>query len=345
MRRFTTKLIFISLIFLIPAGYYHCFVDKNVSGDIGKLGMIPFGDEYDDLDVVWYNRDSIANATVVNVYDRDSLKLFHIITIGDSFSQFKNNGYQFKLSSKTGSPIANFMIPYYLESPDCLMALINEGVLKEGQTVIVESVERNLIRRFSKVDTLIQFNNEIKVVNDFKENENNEPFLNRYLSWIRLELNYNNPIIHYSLTKDCFSHPSFSNTLYVYNDIKDGDGDLLWHNLSEDEFDRAGKNMEKIIDISNNKGINVIILIATDKYDAYEPWIATSHQENPTLCIIPKDCHIFDSRPLLRNAIENGIKDVYKVNDTHWSIVGADIIGDSIFEILDSLGYLPTKID
>jgi hypothetical protein len=45
----------------------------------------------------------------------------------------------------------------------------------------------------------------------------------------------------------------------------------------------------------------------------------------------------------LRSAIERGTKDVYKLNDTHWSVVGADIIGDSIYETLDSLGYLPTN--
>lgn len=343
MRKFTIKLISISLLVLMPAGHYHYFVERNESGDIGKLGMIPFGDEYDGLGVAWYNRDSTTNATVVNVYDKDSLKMFPIITIGDSFSQAKNRGYQYQLSSKAGVPVANYNAPYNLDIPDCLLALINEGVLKEGQTVIVESVERSLIRCFSKVDTLIKFKNEAAEVNDFKENENNEPFLNRYLSWIRLKLNYKNPITHYSLTKDCFSHPRFSNTLHVYNNIKDGDGDLLWQYLSEDEFERAGRNMEKIIDIAAKNGINVIILIATDKYDAYEPWIATSHHENPTLCKVPKDCRIYDSRPLLRSAIERGIKDVYKLNNTHWSVVGADIIGDSIYYTLDSLGYLPTN--
>lgn len=342
MRKFTIKLLFTSLLILIPSGYYHYFVENNESGDIGKLGMIPFGDEYDGLDVDWYNRDSMIDATVVDVYDKDSLKKFPIITIGDSFSQFKNNGYQYKLSSKAGVPVANFKTPYYLESPNCIIALINGGVFKEGQTVIVESVERSLIWRFSKVDTLIKFKNEATEVNDFKENENNEPFLNRYLSWIRLKLNYKNPITRYSLTKDCFSHPRFSNTLHVYNNIKGGDGDLLWQNLSEDEFERAGRNMEKIIDIAARNGINILILIATDKYDAYEPWIATSHQENPTLCKIPKDPRIFDSRPLLRSAIERGIKDVYKLNDTHWSVVGADIIGGSVYETMINLGYLPT---
>ena len=55
---------FISLFILIPAGFYFFYIDNNESGDIGKLGMIPFGDEYDGLDVVWYNRDSSkVNAT------------------------------------------------------------------------------------------------------------------------------------------------------------------------------------------------------------------------------------------------------------------------------------------
>lgn len=337
MGKFTIKLIFLSLTFLIPAGYYRFFVEKELSGDIGNLGMIPYGDEYAGLGVSWYKRDSIDNAAVVNVCDKNSLKKFPIITIGDSFSQFKNNGYQYRLSARAGVPVANFKAPKYLNSPNCVIALINDGALNEGQTVIVESVERYLIQRFLDLDPLMKFMDEAVVVKEYKENKNNEAFLNRYLSWIRLKMNYMNPIAQYSLTKGCFTHPRYSDILHVYNDPKDDDGDLQWQNLSEDEFAMAGRNMEKLIDIAAEHGINLIILVATDKYDAYEPWISTDHPVNPTLEKIPRNSNILDTRPCLRSAIERGVKDVYKLNNTHWSVVGADIVGDSVYEVMNSV--------
>lgn len=335
MRKFTIKFIVIALMFLAPAGYYRFFIEENESGDIGVLGRIPFGKEYAGLDVSWYDRGSLDNGGVVDVYDRDSLKMFPIITIGDSFSQMKNDGYQYGLSSRTGVPIANFQTPLHMEGPDCYMALINEGVLKEGQTVILECVERDVIERFSRLDTLAKFNNEAAGVNMYLENESTEPFLNRYLSWIRLQVNFQNPIKRYPLTQECFTHPRFPSTLHAYH------RDVIWQDLSADQFERAGRNMEKILDISEKNGINIIILIATDKYDAYEPWIAVGHEENPTLSRIPEDPRISDPRPVLRSAIERGIKDVYKLNNTHWSTVGADIVADNLFEAIDSMGYLP----
>ena len=330
MKSFIIKFVTISLLFLLPACYYRYFVIPALSGDLGRLGMIPFGDEYDGLDVSWYQRDSSLFADVINITDQDSIKYYSIVTIGDSFSQFKNNGYQYELSAKLMTPVANFKRPASLDVPDCYMALLNSGYLIPGQTVIVESVERNLIQRFSGVDTLKRYKDEITaspVVGNIKK----KPFLNNYFSWIRLKLNYKNPIISFRLSKNCFSHKRYSNTLHVYN-IPSGEGDLLWKDLSEDSFEKAGYNMKRMIRISKEKGIHLIILIATDKYDAYCPWILGDHPENPTLDRIPRDPQIFDSRPVLRNAIGAGIRDVYKLNNTHWSTVGADIVGGAIFE-------------
>ena len=339
MRRFILKFIIVSLIVLIPAGYFRFYVIKSVSGDIGKLGIIPYGAEYEGLDVSWYERDSSLYGEVLDVYERDSLKYFQVITIGDSFSQFNKMGYQYALSVKLKYPIANFKSPDYLDVANSYMALINGGYLRAGQVVIVESVERSLIGRFSNVDTLKKFKPPHLVLSDKRENNRVVPFLNRYFSWIRLKCNYKCPITKYKLSKDCFTHSRFSRTLHVYNSVQDDDGDLLWQNLSEDVFARAIRNMENIIDISTRKGINLIILIATDKYDAYEPWISTTHQKNTTLNKIPHNRCIFDSRPVLRNAIESGIKDVYKLNNTHWSIIGADIIGASLYKSIKTAGF------
>ena len=344
MKRFTIKFLILTLVLLIPAGYFRFFVINNESGDIGKLGMIPFGVEYEGLGVTWYERDSSLCGKVIDIYDRDSLKAFPVITIGDSFSQFRENGYQHILSARLSTPVANFKRPDSLTAPTCFMALLHDDCFLAGQTVIVENVERSLIWNYSTVDTLKAFENVAIVSPAIVENKS-EPFLNEYFSWIRMNMHYKNPITCFRLAKDCFTHTKFSNTLYVYNSVQLGDGDLLWKNLSEDRIEKAVKNMERMIEISKEKGINLIILIATDKYDAYSPWILDEHLDNPILDRIPQEAQFFDCRPVLREAIGAGIKDIYKLNNTHWSIVGADIIGDSLFESMIQNDLLPKSTD
>lgn len=86
MLRFTNKLLIAAALFFIPAIVLKFFVIDNTSGDIGNLGMIPFGKENDGLDVSWYHRDIGPAANVVNIDNPDSLRLFSAITIGDSFT-------------------------------------------------------------------------------------------------------------------------------------------------------------------------------------------------------------------------------------------------------------------
>ena len=346
MKRFTIKFLAATALFFIPAIVFRFQVADKTSGDIGELGMIPFGKEKDRLGVSSDKREIVPEANVVNVFNPDELCRYSTVTIGDSFSQFGRNGYQYSLSSRLGSTVANFICYPSFNVLKNYLFLLNNGYFTDQQTVILESVERSLIGRFSRLDSLESYRDLPKRGNSvsshkeassdeavsFNDEKTKKPFLNSYFSWIRLSVGYRNPIRHFSLTKDCFTHDRFSRTLYVYNSEKARDGDLLWEGIREEDFQKAACNMKKMIDYSEQKGIHLIILIACDKYDAYEPWIKDIHKVNPTLDSIPQDKRIFVSRECLRKAIGQGTKDVYKVNDTHWSVVGADIVGNSLYE-------------
>ncbi len=107
---------------------------------------------------------------------------------------------------------------------------------------------------------------------------------------------------------------------------------MLWERYTSEDYLKVAANIRKLIDLSDKKGVNLILMIACDKYDAYEPWIQNSHPQNPVLDNIPKEKRIYISRDCLRDAIEKDIKDVYKLNNTHWSTVGADIVGNDLYE-------------
>lgn len=332
MKRFAIKFSVVILLFFIPVAVYRFHVIPNLSGDLGKLGMIPYGKEYEGLDAPGYNRGDLSDADVYTVSSADSLALYPVLTVGDSFSQQGASGYQWKLSSLLDCPIANYNDSEY-NVFNRYLALLNGDNINPGQVVIVECVERCLIGRLCELDFNAQSD---KSPLKHDDAGHDDPFLNRFFSWIRLSLNIDNPINIFKLSKQCFTHPRFGDILHIYNSPKDWDGDLLWEQYSEQQFSKAFENLHCLIDHSNQMGINLVVLIATDRYDAYEPWIEGGHKYNPTLDKMPSDPHVFNTKPLLQEMIRNDVLDVYKINNTHWSLVGADAVADSLYSWMQS---------
>lgn len=337
MRRFLAKFIGASLLALLPAAYFSFIVVPNVSGEIGYLGMIPFGKEYEGLSVPGYERSGIDKADVIEVQSRDSLKYYSFITIGDSFSQFHENGYQWKLSSLSNTQIANFKNNYGFDSVNGYIALIDGEYLSSGQTVILERVERAIVYNFANAQFKVQEPEE----NEEPSSSNKEPFLNRYLSWIRLLCNIRDPIQRFNLNKACFTHPVYSDKIFIYNSKTIKDGDILWRLNTEEDYAEMNKNIDELFELSEAKGINLILLIAADKYDTYSPWISDAHETNPTLSRIADNERIYISKDCLQKAISDDVMDVYKLNNTHWSVVGADIVASSLYEWMKTKNLLP----
>ncbi len=331
MKRFVIKFLVVILLFFVPVSYYAYCIKPNMSGDIGTLGMIPFGKEYGGLNVPDYQRNTALNCKVVSVSSADSISRFNVITIGDSFSQQREYGYQWKLSGLLGCPIAN----YFNRENNVFnryMTLLNAGYINSGQTVIVESVERYLIYRLSDINFDNQSVGECVATESKIEGSDNsgQLFLYRFFSWVRLKLNINNPTAHFDLSKKCFEHPHFGNRLYIYN--SQDDGDLHFNDIDEVRWSKALENLQRLYEVSESRGINLVVMIASDKYDAYQPWIVGEHSVNHTLERIPIERFVFDTKPCLQKAIDDDVLDVYKIGDTHWSVVGADIVADNLYK-------------
>jgi hypothetical protein len=87
----------------------------------------------------------------------------------------------------------------------------------------------------------------------------------------------------------------------------------------------------------------MIFLIAADKYDVYRPFMADNSLPVDTtseaLSNIPGVC-VIDTKPMLQNMVRNGEKDVYKVNDSHWSYKGSEAVAQKLAHAIDSLKIL-----
>ena len=115
----------------------------------------------------------------------------------------------------------------------------------------------------------------------------------------------------------------------------------MWKHTPDVWYSEAQEQLDSLISVSQKQGLRLILLIAADKYDSYEPWIKDRHASNPTLDQMRFPNQVFNSRDCLRETIGSGTLDVYKLNNTHWSALGADLVADALYCKMKDLGYLP----
>lgn len=329
MKRFCIK--FCLLFFLIDGFIvlYYFGIYPNLTGDIGKLGQITFGQDYNRQVNENYPHERLM---VQTISPADSVTA-SFITIGDSFSQQEERGYGQFLAEFLNRDIQNI---YHTQTPEqTLIQLLYHNKIPPKTTVILEVVERCMYWRLNWIDyqdtTQVVKKEEPEVV---KTNQDNKRILQNTLQFLKKSVGIQQPIVKYSTSRDLFSHPSRSRRLYIYNSRWDNDGDLRFLSLIEKDIYYAYQNMYTLHQLAESKGVNLIILIAADKYDVYEPFIKSPHPQNATLDSCPDEPWIINTKPLLQTQAYAGTKDLYYINDTHWSPVGAKIVAEEIYRRL-----------
>lgn len=332
MNRFLPKFLACFVFFFGLLAYYRFAILPSLSGEIGVLGQIPFGKEYEGLSIEYYTREPLELAKVVDVGSKDSLGCYRILTIGDSFSQYGPQGYQWRLSHVAKTTIGNIKDAAFSNPIQAFISYANSDLFDGDQVIIVECVERHLIERLCSLDFAQTTENDNQPINE--GNASDFSLLNMFFSWIRLSFGFDSPVRSFDLREDMFTHPEYASTLFVYNSKKTDNGDLLWENRMKD-LEEASLNLRKLNAFASDNELNFVFLIAADKYDTYEPWVkGTNHLINPTLSFLPEEPFIINTKSFLQEAISRGVKDVYKVNNTHWSVIGADLIADVVYSRL-----------
>mgnify|MGYP002623926748 CR=1 FL=1 len=332
MKRFLIKF---CILFLLIDGYitiYHFYITPRITGGMGHLGQITFDKEYYKR---VQNTYPIHKSHVIHTQNIDSIlsievdnKVKRIFTIGDSFSQQKQYGYSQFLGDQLSVDIYNIRRRTKDISPvDMFIRLVNRKEIPAQSIVVFESVERSYIDRFKDINLY----DTARV--DFAEIEKPKPqILNDAIQYITKALGKHQPIHRYILVADLFSHNNRQRTLYIYDSPWDKDGDFRFtEKYSGEDRIIANTNLYSLHDFAEAHNIFMIFVIAADKYDVYEPFIVSGYRpHNPTLDSLPEEPWIINTKPLLQNEVAKGVKDVYYINDTHWSPVGAKIVGEEI---------------
>ena len=330
MKRF---LIIFGIVFVLIDGfllYYVYCVSPQITGDLGRVGYVAFGTEYQErirsqFEPCDYH---VIDTNVVPQADR-----VQVLTIGDSFSN-SDFGYRYSdfLCCALGRDIVNIRTDYLPEKK--FVQLVNNGHIAPNTIVIVECVERNSIKRLAELDF---------------EDDADEPFeswgdetkdyLSDAINWIKVSLGIQrySSAVRYTTSEDLFTHATIHNTLFCYDSRMDDDGVLRFTSLNQEKYEEAVENLYRLHEFAEQHQIQMIYLIASDNYDVYEPFITTDHPKNQTLDYCPEVPWIINTKPLLQAQAYAGVKDLYYINDTHWTPAGARIVADEVFRRLQDL--------
>jgi hypothetical protein len=265
-----------------------------------------------------------------------------VLTIGDSFSmglgEGKNHFYQDYIASSSNAEVGN-VYPYAI--PDAvlvfsplknLLLFYNNGLLDEVKPkyVLIESVERLCIKRFSRPFDFGFTDDRNKVVDYYKErkynfdnlppvgfiNTGNIKFLYYNLLYRYFTDRANSAVVYRKLTKPVFSRNG-DHILFLHEDVENAP-------LATDESVKIlNDNMNEMARLLAKKNIKLIFMPIVDKYDLYQDYVANDPYPKSTffekLRQLPKNYLFIDTKKLLKEEVDKGVLDVYYPDETHWS--------------------------
>ena len=342
MKKFLIKISYTVLpvwLFLVSMAIYLMVTGDN-TGDLMRLALIKGGPEYRDsiclnlLPRVYY--ESVNNDSVLRGSTRD------VLVIGDSFSHGcgvgKEGDYVNYLAHDSGRHVA----VYTPQDPTLSSPMqIAYDLLKLGgvdstciKNLVVQEVERYLVGRhieFTTQHTSLSHSlpaSEQKAAPASAKKEVS-PLL-RVKDYIFYHCFGANPIYDVKLRQPMFGGAQ-PDRLYFYNeDVKFG------IDLDEKATHKVKTCFDEVIEMAAARGVNLVIVIACDKYDMYQdfildnPYPAKTLNEDIERLMAPELDRFVIVKRVLHPLVEQGVKDVYLFNDTHWSPESSRLIAAEV---------------
>ena len=337
MKKFIIKTLFYFIPFCcIFIGYQ--MITPSFTGDIGSLIQFPFGKKYEQYIFGNHLPNYLTVDTlVVSCEKLQNKNTAKILTIGDSFSNQKIYGYQNYLAHLLGNKIQNmrFKIKNYNQFNNAI-ALLNSEIIDSTnfQIVILQVADRDAIEKLCSIDFDVFYEVPKDIDNYYLYNpltKNKIYDLFDLFAFIRLRMGFENPACKHKLNQECFTHPYCSRNLFHYK------YDLYFQNITQPEIEKAKENLVMLNRKFSEKGIKMIFLLASDKYDVYRPFITDDSLPIDTttneLSKISDIC-VIDTKPLLQEMVRSGEQDVYMLHDTHWSYKGSKAVAQELFSFI-----------
>jgi len=349
------KIIVKTAFFIVPFMFLYImtlfFYSAN-KGDLIRIGFMKDDAIFDRNKIFSKEIKKKINFTNISNINLNQNYHFNVLTVGDSFSEQRNFGYQNYLADDN---LKVLHVDRYLhENPiETLHGMLNGNILNKIKVdyIIIESVQRDFVKRaispdITKTITTQTFQKLIEKHNSANEvatEENSEtPFYSSAI--FKLPLYH----LYYQFDDNAFFSKTYqvatTSNLFSSNNRK-----LLF--LADDIKSNNKYNTKEAIEMLNNqlnllsikcksKGIQLIVLPCPDKLDAYFDYIENNSKYQKPLFYsylkeIKKDYLYLDAKKTITNAI-NKKKDVYFYDDSHWSPIASKLIADELIRLINT---------
>ena len=328
MKKFLIKISYTVLpVWLIIVGcvvYITLYASPRASGDLGKAACIPFGHSYNKMLKKEMIKDTLFTI-ITNTKALDTINV-DIITIGDSFSQQTNGGYQNYLSLN-GLTVANCDRDLFANPFQYAFNVLDENLIDSTKTkvMIVECSERyfeSSIRSFEKGKKDFPTKaSSVKVQSQWSVSRARDFIL--ITSGIR-------PVSYTAkLDGNYFRSDNPDKLYFTHEDIENG------ITIKKEDEEKVRYVYKSLSEKALEKGIKLIFLVTVDKYDLYQNHIVNNTFPKKTVLedigrIIGDSPNLLLTKQYLLPLIEKKEKDVFMYNDTHWSYKATKVIADEI---------------
>lgn len=356
MKKFLIRLSYTVLpiwaILVVTVLYISLYVSPRMSGDIGRLACIPFGFEYDQM----LEQGALKDTFFMTINRPSELKSVRatVLTIGDSFSQMGRIGYQNYLGQQ-GVSVVNMHLEPHNSPLQEAYNIMDRGLIDSTKVkvLIVENVERDFelnVKSFRAFTTEVTESVETESATAVAEPDGTRsaeaPEAGSSTKWsverarnlILFKTGYQSPVYTATLQNDLFTCDEPRSLYFYHDDIDQG------VSLNPTTEEKVRQVWQTLCQKAKERGIHLVLMIAVDKYDAYQTLIVNNPFPRKTVCedierIIGPNPQLLMSKRYLPPLIERGEKDVFMFNDSHWSYKASNLIAQQLLS-----HYLSTMV-
>lgn len=343
------KIILKTAIFVLPFLLLHfsyIFFYSTDKGDLIRVGYIFDNNIYNSSNLFQQeNKKEIKfkNISEVNLNVKNN---FTFLTIGDSFSDQENIGYQNYLADKKHTVLHydRFLHDNPIET---LYSILNGDLLNTVNVkyIILQSSERDFIDRAINADNsktittkkTIALIKRYQLKKDVEKERNKKQFFSRAI--FRFPL-YN---LYYNFDDNAFFSQTYQvktkSNLFSTNNHKllfyAKDIEVVEENNNKESLEILNNHLNILSKKLNEKGIKLIVLPSPDKFGLYyNEIINNSNYPKPmffeNLEKMKKNYLYLDSKKLL----SKNKKDIYYYDDSHWSPYATKLIAQELSKII-----------
>jgi hypothetical protein len=329
--------------FLIILGFLACFLATNavvwklrtevlLTGPVGDLSRIGYISDVAELKKEEFD----LPRRQISLEDLNGQPL-GLLTIGDSFSNYGTQGRNARYQDYIAS-INDFNVANVNASADNILsevyALLKRGFFDDyrPEYLLIESVERECVRNFAgpleryiapaRAQTVLPLKT-LKKTDGPRQprvsflNTGNFKYLQNAVLYNFSDHAYSKRVGVRELRKPLFSAGDGKKLLFYYNDIER-------RSLSDDSaIGRLNDNLNALSAELKRKKIKLVFMPVVDKSNLYAPYIVGDPYPKSVffekIRMVRKDYIFIDTKEILSRALEDGEKDTFYADDTHWS--------------------------